>query len=46
MECLAEIDDYLLASSDDYIFEFNINKAKIYNKIKLLYGAYYFHFFS
>ena len=44
LECLYPIGDYLLTSSDDYIYQFDIKKGKIYNKIKLLYGAYDFTF--
>ena len=44
MECLNQIGDYFLASSDDYIYQFDIKKGKKFNKIKLLYGAYDFTF--
>ena len=44
IECLNQIGDYLLLSSDDYIYQVDIKKGKIYNKIKLLYSAYQFTF--
>ena len=46
IECLSKIGDYYLISSNDYICQFNINKAKIYNKIRLLYNAFDFTFTS
>ena len=44
LECLYQIGDYFLASSNDYIYQFDINKGKFYNKIKLLYNPYEFTF--
>ena len=44
LACLHQIGDYLLTSSDDYIYQFDRKKGKIYNKIKLLFDAYYFTF--
>ena len=44
LENLHRIGDYLLTSSNDYIYQFDIKKRKIFNKIKLLYGAYDFTF--
>ena len=41
MECLYQIGDYLLTSSNDYIYQFDIRKGKIYNKIKLFYNSRY-----
>jgi len=46
IQCLYRIGNYLLSSSNDYIYQFDIKKGKIYNKIKLLYGAYQFTFLN
>lgn len=44
--CLFNIGGYLLKSSDDCIYQYNINKAKYFNKIQFLYNAFAFTFTS